>query len=74
VSIFAANFSYFLPISPSFISAPTFVDIQSTAHLAVLRCSVSPVDWQNSFVEFEVSTFFFFFSSQMSYSQLEELY
>lgn len=40
-------------------STPTFVDMRSTAHPPALLCGVSPLEWQKSFVAFQLNNFFF---------------
>lgn len=58
VSVCGRLFLFLTDVCHGLISASAFVDVKSTAHPAGPPCSLSPPDWQNRFVEFEVSTFF----------------
>lgn len=58
VSVCCRLFLFLTDVCHGLISASAFVDVKSTAHPTGRPCSLSPPDWQNRFVEFEVSTFF----------------
>lgn len=59
VSEFAADFPVLTNVWHSLGSTPTFVDMRSTAHSPALLRGVSPLQWQKSFVAFQLNNFFF---------------